>query len=189
MRHYGMSSMRNERNANERNARGRNTEGQGDGGERKSLWIPWLIVPFFAVIFIVNGIMVDEALTTWRGVETDHPYEDGNAYQKVLDAAHKQAKLGWQVHLALDAADRNHANIAVTMRDKTGAPIYGAKVHARIIRPVQEGYDSEVLLREMGNGRYAAETAIPLPGQWDIVIAAWQDGNEYQLKQRVFIPK
>jgi nitrogen fixation protein FixH len=159
------------------------------GQERTSAWIPWVFVGFFVVVFGANAAMVAFALATWTGVETDQPYEDGNAYQNVLDAEHRQAELGWKVDLDFQAKDRDHAAVTLTMLDRDGAPIHGANVHARFVRPTREGFDSEVGLRELGDGRYGAEPRVGLPGQWDLVVVGSYDGHSYQVRRRVFVPK
>ena len=101
--------------------------GSADSGgrERTSAWIPWVFVGFFVVVFGANAAMVAFALTTWTGVETDTPYEDGVVYQKVLDAEHRQAELGWKVDLAFEAKDRDHAAGAGTRRGGDGAHLPG----------------------------------------------------------------
>ena len=111
--------------------------GSADSGgrERTSAWIPWVFVGFFVVVFGANAAMVAFALTTWTGVETDHPYEDGNAYQKILDAEHRQAELGWKVDLDFQAKNRDHAAVTVTMLERDSAPIRRAAVHVRFLRP------------------------------------------------------
>jgi nitrogen fixation protein FixH len=167
----------------------RTAAGGNSGEERKSAWIPWVFVGFFVVVIGVNAVMVALALATWTGVETDHPYEDGLAYQATLDAERKQAELGWKVDLAFEAADRDHAAVTVTMLDREGAPIHGADVHARFIRPTREGFDSAVALRELGEGRYGAESRVEMPGQWNLVVVGSYDGHSYQVRRRVFVPK
>ncbi|MGB8273921.1 MAG: FixH family protein [Alphaproteobacteria bacterium] len=157
--------------------------------DRKSSWIPWAFVGFFGVVFAVNAVLVAAALESWTGLETDHAYERGLAFDKTLDAAHKQAELGWKVDVAFQASDKDHADVTVTMLDKGGAPIHGADLRARFIRPTNEGFDGEVRLRELGEGRYGAATSVALAGQWDLVVAAIHEGNSYQVRKRVFVPR
>ena len=164
------------------------TPRHADEAERRSArLIPWMFVAFFAVVAAVNGVMIAFALETFTGVTTEHPYEEGVAYNATIAAARAQEKLGWQVAIDFAAPDRDHARLAVTLRGRDGAPLTGAALSARFVRPTSEGFDSTATLRESGAGRYEAEPRLALPGQWDLVVTATHDNASYQKTQRVFV--
>ena len=52
----------------------------------------------------VNGAMIWIALSSWTGLATNQPYDKGLTYNRNLEAAARQAALGWQPRLA-GAAD------------------------------------------------------------------------------------
>ena len=56
-----------------------------------------IFVGFFVVYMTANSIMVYFASTTFRGLDGDRPYEAGLAYNRELEAAREQEKLGWKV--------------------------------------------------------------------------------------------
>ncbi|MFW5680782.1 MAG: FixH family protein, partial [Pseudomonadota bacterium] len=62
---------------------------------RKSRWIPWAFVAFFGVVFLVNGVMVYFAVTTFAGVERRDAFKRAQSYNEVLAEARAQAALGW----------------------------------------------------------------------------------------------
>jgi nitrogen fixation protein FixH len=64
-------------------------------------WYPWIFVGFFFLTFAVNGALVFFALNTWTGLETQHYWERGTAYNAALDGARQQRERGWQVGIDL----------------------------------------------------------------------------------------
>lgn len=157
-------------------------------------WIPWAFVAFFLIVFAANGVLVYVALDTWTGMETEKYYERGLAYNRDLAGARAQAELGWQVDIAITPlgagpAGELRAELAVSLRDRDGRALDGGEVRARFIRPTHSGADSEVVLRSLGGGRYGGEVALPLPGQWDLVVLGSVNGVTYQAARRVFLPR
>lgn len=155
-------------------------------------WIPWTFVAFFLVVVAANGIMVYLAEDTWTGLVTEHPYERGLAYNEALAAARTQQALGWQVDVAFTPAEHApagdpRAHVVVTMRDRDGRPLAGGEVRARFVRPTREGFDSEMTLTPLGNGRYGGDVTLALPGQWDMVVSGSYDGATYQTARRVHL--
>jgi nitrogen fixation protein FixH len=157
-------------------------------------WIPWLFVAFFAVVFAANGVLIYLAVDTWTGIETENHYDRGLAYNQDLAGARAQAELGWQVDIALTpltpaSAGDPRAELAVTLRDRDGRALADGELRARFIRPTHAGVDSEVVLRNLGGGRYGGEVAVPLPGQWDVVVLGSVNGVTYQAVRRVYLPR
>ena len=142
--------------------------------------IPWYFVLFFLVIAAVDGTFVTIAIRTQTGVVAEHAYEQGLAYNATLDEAVRQQALGWQGKL--DLVDGNV--IVFHLTDRTSAPLQGADVKAHITRPVQDGYDFDLPLKEK-NGSYQAAVQFPLPGSWDINVEAVWRNQHYYMKKNV----
>ena len=150
-------------------------------------WIPWFFVMFFAVIAVIDGVMVTIAVETQPGVVTEHAYEHGLEYDKTIAAEKAQEALGWHSAVALKG-DKNAPVLAFSLRDKDNAGLEGAHARAHIIRPVQDGYDFDLALVENGSGVYSAPVSFPLSGQWHIrVDVEWQD-HQYQHNQTIIVP-
>jgi nitrogen fixation protein FixH len=165
-----------------------------EANERRSRdrWIPWAFVAFFLVVVAANGVMVYLAQDTWTGVVTENHYEKGLAYNEALARARAQDALGWQVDVAFTPAEHSppgdpRAHVVVTMRDRDGRPLADGEVRARFVRPTHEGFDAEVALTHLGNGRYGADVSLALPGQWDMVVSGFHDGATYQTARRVHL--
>ena len=146
-------------------------------------WIPWCFVLFFIVIAVLDGVFVTLAVTTHTGTVTELPYEQGMAYNKTLKKAADQQALGWRASIELI----DNKEVTVTLRDQAQRPLTGADIFVKITRPVQDGYDFELSLREMGGGVYSASTKFPLPGQWHIrIFVTWQE-KPYQISRMIMV--
>ena len=95
-------------------------------------------------------------------------------------ASGDQRKRGWQVGIEFQAADLKSARLAVDLKDHSGNTLTDARVTAEMVRPTSEGHDFTVELTNQGQGRYTADFALPLPGQWDIRVIADHPQGDYQ---------
>lgn len=173
--------------------RGRATALAARSARQPGWWYPWLFVAAFALVIGVNGVMIKLAVGSFSGLQTAHPYERGLDYNATIAAARAQAELGWQVEFAATETSRDQAGgrtVAVTAQflDRNGRPLTGLQVRALLLRPAAQGYDLEIDLAEQGGGRYAAETALPLPGQWDLTIIAHSGAESWQESRRILLP-
>jgi nitrogen fixation protein FixH len=150
-------------------------------------WYPWIFVAFFGLTVAVNGIRVFFAMNSWTGLETQHYWERGTAYNAAIEGARDQRKRGWQVAIDFNAADLKSAHLAVNLKDHAGNILTDARVTAEIVRPTSEGHDFTVQLSYEGQGRYTADFALPLPGQWDIRVVADHPQGDYQEVKRVLV--
>lgn len=151
--------------------------------EKKDAWIPYLLIPFFAVIFAVNGVFIYFALKTHTGVVSDEAYKEGLAYNQVLERAAADANLNMQDEVAY-----TDGHLTWTLRTRDGAPIATSEAKARFIRAVQDGYDFDVTLQNKGKGVYSAPIKAPLPGAWTVKLDAKWDNQQYQTTKRLTLP-
>lgn len=156
-------------------------------GGRFGHWIPWLFVGLFLLVLAVNGTMIVIAVSTFTGLETTNAYEKGLAYNKNLAAAAEQERLGWQAELETVQQGGRQVTLALTLIDRLGSPVTRAAVEALLLRPVQEGHDLTVQLKEQGQGRYQARVDLPLPGQWDVQLTATARESTYRLAERIHV--
>ena len=82
------------------------------------------LVAFFGLIAAVNGVFMFYALDTFPGLTTEDSYKKGIVYNRTLDDAEAQRRLGWNSSVGLGA----DGMLTVTMTDKIGAPLSGALV-------------------------------------------------------------
>jgi nitrogen fixation protein FixH len=155
---------------------------------RRGWWYPYIYVAGFLVVLAVNLVMMRSAIVTFSGVETEQAYQKGIEYNRVLDAAAAQKKLGWTVTADIHADGATAVVIDVSFRDRDDRPIDGLTVDAGFIRPTASGHDSHQALAAVGNGRYQAAVSLPLAGQWDLRLEARRGEQTYQLSKRIRVP-
>jgi nitrogen fixation protein FixH len=148
-------------------------------------WIPWAIAGCFAVVIAVNLALTYFAVHSDTGLVTEHPYELGTGYNRVLDDAAVQAALGWQGELHFRAANHLGGTIDIDLRDRDGQPLSGLSVSARLVRPLGGVADAELATTELAPGRYAAPVSLAEPGQWEVRVAARRGTDVLRFEQRI----
>lgn len=146
-------------------------------------YIPWLVVLFFLVFMTVDAFMVTVAIRTQTGLVTDNAYEKGLAYNQTIAAARRQETLGWTHDISI-----KNNQLIFSLNDKSGRPIAGAQVQAKIVREVQAGYDLEIPLVETSHHSYEANINFPMPGEWAIRIFSVSKNTPYQVSSKVMAP-
>jgi len=146
---------------------------------RRSRWIPWAFVGFFAVVFLANGLLITFAFTSWTGLDGADAYRRGVHYNAALAAAAHQDALGWHSRIAFADQGGRAGRIEFQLTDRSGAPVRHAAVKAMIVRPTAAGHDFTEPLDESAPGRYAAIVAFPMAGQWEVrVLAESHDADQ-----------
>ena len=136
-----------------------------------------MFIAFFAVVFGV-------ATSTFGGVETDSAYKVGLAYNDQLEAARKQAALGWRVDAKVDGEV-----VVLTVRDRDGQIVPGLEGDVLLAWPADRRLDRKGVISARDGGRYEVILDKPLPpGQWDIVMQLRQHGERvFQSKNRILL--
>ena len=156
-------------------------------GRRRSNWIPWTFVAGFGVIIIANTILAVFALGSFSGIETEHAYKTGLAYNDVLAAREAQAARGWRHEMIYVPEAGETGRIEITLTGAGGEALQGLTVVAQIGRPAHEGEDREIVLATTGGGTYSAALALPLKGQWQADISASGIGAPYHIRERFWV--
>ncbi|MDH3229789.1 MAG: FixH family protein [Alphaproteobacteria bacterium] len=147
-------------------------------------WIPWLIVAFFGIVVLANGVMVYLAVSSFTGLQTEGPYLRGLAYNRVLEAERAERALDWSVTVEFRPTGDRRGRIVARAQDAAGAPLVGAAVTARLVRPTQAGYDMQVTLAAESGGTYAADVELPLSGLWEIRTQIVHRSDVYRTAHR-----
>lgn len=147
----------------------------------KGTWVLVSFIAFFGVIVAVNTVFISTALRTHSGVVTDHAYEKGLAYDEILKAAQSQPDIK-------QIASYDDGVLRWSLREHSGK-VLRADVRARLVRPVKDGQDFEVVLMPNSNGDYEAELNLPMKGRWDALLKAEWDKNTYYQTRFSFVAK
>lgn len=145
----------------------------------------WLL-GFFGFVVAVNAVMIRAATSTFGGVETQSSYRAGQMFESEVARAARQAALGWRVDGSLVAQGKLGV-LDVTVRDAGGKPVTGLTAEARLAHPVDERLDHTMKLGRTGAGQFRGEAAIA-PGQWELIVDLYRDGERvFRSRNRVTV--
>lgn len=137
----------------------------------------WYFVAFFGFVAAVNAVMMTLAIRTHSGVVTDHAYEKGLAYNRVIEAEETQKKLGWK-------GDIRHSGgmLKFTLQDANGVTIRPTNATVTITRPANQGMDFTLELAGENT-----PVAFPANGVWDVRVDATAGDTRFQLSRRIVV--
>jgi len=151
------------------------------------------MLAFFGVIFAANGALVFFALDSWPGLSTEKAYEEGVAYNRTLEAQAVQARLGWSSAVAFTATKKDGVGpakglLGLRLTGPNKSPVTGVDVRVHVRRPVREGFDVTIALKETAPGRYAAPLAVALAGRWYADVDVRRKGKPvYRLRHEIMV--
>ncbi len=156
-------------------------------GTRLTGWMVLLyLLTFFGVIFGVNGVMIYEALSTMRGVDTESAYQAGRMFEQDVAMLKAQDARHWQVDAKLTPTP-DGTRLELVARDEAGRVLTGMAAAANFERPTDRGLDRNITLTEDLPGQFHGETKL-IAGQWDLVIEISRHGQQlFRSKNRVVL--
>jgi len=144
------------------------------------------VIGFFAVVSIVNAIMIRAAISTFGGVETSSAYQAGQMFEREAAAARAQDARHWRVQAQLRRAGED-AVLEIEARDANGEPLPGLTAVAALHHPTNARDDHAVPLGESAPGRFSG-TVAAAPGQWDVLIDLSRAGERvFRSRNRVVL--
>jgi nitrogen fixation protein FixH len=150
-----------------------------------SLWrlFPWAIGAAMGLVVAVNAGMIYAAVHSFPGSAGSDGFDLSNRYDRVIERAQQQARLGWSIQAAVDAGHRP----VLQMRDHTGAPLIGATVHATAERPLGPSHSAAMAFHETAPGHYLADGSLDEPGQWKLQVTASARQHEVRATHRILV--
>ena len=144
------------------------------------------LVAFFAVVSIVNGIMIRAAVSTFGGVEAGSAFQAGQAFKHDIEAARAQESRHWQVRATVRRAGEGTV-VQIEARDETGQPLAGLEAVASLHRPTDRRGDLAITLSEEGTGKFRGSGPAAV-GQWDLRIDLSRNGERlFRSRNRVVL--
>ena len=153
-------------------------------GHRRGAYVPWLFVAGFGVVIAVNAVMIWFAVSSFSGLYSSDPREQGLHYNDVLARERQRDALGWKVDLAWHASG---SRLEIDLRDATGQPLVGALVTVNFVRPVEKRAPISVALQPVDLGRFAARVDLPEQGNWDVDVVVKAAGQRWAATRRMFL--
>ena len=151
---------------------------------QRSLWrlFPHAVAAFIGAVMMVNFGMAWLAMRTFPGVATRDVFDHSNSYDRVLEAAAREAALGWSVQ-----ADLTDARPLVLLADRDGKPLAGARLEGAARRPLGADDARALAFRPVAPGRFVADQALTEPGQWELRLVARHNGQTLHATRRVVV--
>jgi nitrogen fixation protein FixH len=149
--------------------------------------IPWYFVAFFAVITVILTGMVIIAFRAQTGVVAKNPYEQGLAYNKIIEAEEAQSGLGWKGEIVFKQESQQGGNLVFSLKDKSGKIILPDEVLANITRPIDDKMDFKIIMSRNAANIFSADIKFPANGLWEIRLYAKNGNDTYQIAKRVVL--
>jgi len=143
-----------------------------------------LFVLFFGAIAAVNTNFILHAYASFPGEVSTTPYEDGLAYDKVLQQGDAQVALGWRAAMGF----KSPGIVELTMADRAGKPVPLSRIEAVIERPATLNGRRALSFAAVAPGVYVARTDAP-SGAWDLTVTAFDKmGRHFDGARRIIAP-
>jgi nitrogen fixation protein FixH len=155
---------------------------EGTGKKLQGRHVLFMLLGFFGVMFLVNGIFTYFALTSFSGLSVPDAYMRGIHYNREIASARAQDARGWRTDLTFEAAGELSGLVRIRVSDRNGLPVTGLTASLSAQRPVREG-DDVTLPMIVSHDGFERTVTLAGPGQWDLVIMV--TGGEYDAPYRV----
>ena len=126
-----------------------------DGKVLKGHHVLFWLMGFFGLMFVVNGVFLWAALSSFPGEDVRHSYLQGLQYNQTIASLKHQEDMAWKAELGLiEAPD-------------------GDVLIARILRRAAT-QDSDIILdmQPVGSGEYRAALPVLAKGAWHVALNA-----------------
>ena len=138
-----------------------------------------ILVAFFGVVMAVNFIMARMAVSTFGGTVVDNSYVASQEYNRWLDAAALQDKLGWKVAVSLDS-DR-FVRIDASFN---GATIAELSAVGDALHPLGRAADVPLSFTTTSDGDLLSTNPLPA-GRWNLRLSLRRGADIFKLAEEV----
>ncbi len=146
------------------------------------------LLGFFGVVFAVNGFMVDRALSTFDGLETESSYRAGQLFAHELAMAEAQEAKHWRVDANVTPTADGTTLLDIVARNSAGLAPAGMKAKVTLERPTDRRLDRVAAVSEVGPGHFRGNAENVAPGQWDLIIELSRRGQrQFRSRNRIVL--
>ena len=150
-----------------------------------------LMCAFFGFMFIVNGIFLWAALSSFPGEDEQKSYLQGLHYNEAISARRVQETQGWSAQIGVTATPEGD-RLVIRLLDRNSKPLAVDGVTAQLRRTVTGVADVPLDLQRGTDGDYFADIALLDKGMWEArVQASVPYGNEqveFVANKKLIIP-
>ncbi len=138
-----------------------------------------ILVAFFGVVMAVNFTMARMAVSSFGGTVVDNSYVASQKYNRWLNAATQQDKLGWEVSASVDA--ERHVRIDAR---SNGVMLEQVTAVGDALHPLGRAADVPLVFAATPQG-YLLSTK-PLPaGRWNLRLSLRRGADIFKLVEQV----
>jgi nitrogen fixation protein FixH len=138
-----------------------------------------ILVAFFGVVMAVNFTMARMAVSSFGGTVVDNSYVASQKYNRWLNAAAQQDRLGWTVAVSMDA-DR-HVRINASTK---GAVLAQTTAVGDALHPLGRADDIELAFVSTLDGQLLSTKPLPV-GRWNLRLSLRRGHDIYKLVEQV----
>lgn len=144
----------------------------------------WL-VGGFGIVFLINGIMAQAAISTFGGVETQSSYKAGQNFEHEVALARAQDALHWKVDGKLNLDRVGEAVLEMSVHDAEGRPVGGLTADARLWHPADSRRDHIIPMHKTAPGAFHGE-AQAQSGRWELIVDFYR-GDKRMFRSRSMV--
>lgn len=135
----------------------------------------WML-GFFGLMFVVNGIFLWAAITSFPGEDVKHSYLQGLQYNKTIESRSYQQNMMWAAELGIVDTEAGKVLVA-RLFDGKGNPLPARSVNGELRRAATQDSDLVLELVPVGAGEFQAALPALATGAWHVTIKADVPGD------------
>lgn len=149
----------------------------------------WFI-GFFGFMFVVNGIFLWAAISSFPGEDVEKSYLTGLDYNQELARRAHQQEAGWMAEIGFTpSAEGLTLNTRLLKADGSALPVFATTTLLR--HPSDRALDRAVDLIPAGGGEYSAPAGTLTPGLWTVILTAdvnpQAEGHEFSAHREIMV--
>jgi nitrogen fixation protein FixH len=135
----------------------------------------WMLC-FFGLMFVVNGIFLWAAITSFPGEDVKHSYLQGLQYNRTIESRSLQQDMMWTAEVGF--VETGSGKMLVTrLFDGDGNPLAARSVGGQLRRAATQESDLVVELLPVGGGEFQGTLPDLAAGAWHVRINAVVNGQ------------
>ncbi|GLQ05986.1 FixH family protein [Sneathiella chinensis] len=148
----------------------------------------YILIAFFGLMFVVNGVFVYFALNSFSGLSVSDSYNRGLHYNEEIARLEDQRRRDWHAGFVFESKEGAVGTFTFNVLNSSGRPVTFTRVDLAISRPAREDLDVSLPVERV-NGTYIVEYTFPAAGQWDVTLIAEGGGYDtpYRLEKRIWV--
>jgi len=142
-----------------------------DGKILKGHHVLFWLLGFFGLMFVVNGVFLWAALSSFPGEDVRHSYLQGLQFNKTIESFKHQQDMAWKAELGLVEEPDGDVLIARIL-DADGLALPSRNVTVELRRAATQDSDIFLDMQPVGSGEYRAALPVLSKGAWHVALNA-----------------